>query len=63
MVKSMAALLPVLAAIIVCIWTELAGPAAAGPRVVVAYAAMNARVAPLWVARDRGFFREIRRGS
>ena len=26
------------------------------PKVVVAFAAMNARVAPLWVARDRGFF-------
>ena len=25
-------------------------------KVVIAYAAMNARVAPLWVARDRGFF-------
>jgi NitT/TauT family transport system substrate-binding protein len=25
-------------------------------QVVIAYAAMNARVAPLWVARDRGFF-------
>jgi ABC-type nitrate/sulfonate/bicarbonate transport system substrate-binding protein len=48
--------LPVLAAIIVCIWTELAGAASAGPRVVVAHGAMNARVAPLWVARDRGFF-------
>lgn len=24
--------------------------------IVIAYAAMNARVAPLWVARDRGFF-------
>jgi NitT/TauT family transport system substrate-binding protein len=32
-------------------------PAASGARpVVVAHAAMNARVAPLWVARDRGFF-------
>ncbi|MEX0804578.1 MAG: ABC transporter substrate-binding protein [Candidatus Binatia bacterium] len=25
-------------------------------KIVVAYAAMNARVAPLWVARERGFF-------
>jgi ABC-type nitrate/sulfonate/bicarbonate transport system substrate-binding protein len=56
MVKSMMALFSVLAVIIVCIWTELAGAAVAGPRVVVAHAAMNARVAPLWVARDRGFF-------
>src|SRR4249919_3427685 len=30
--------------------------AAAVKQVVIAYAAMNARVAPLWVARDRGFF-------
>jgi NitT/TauT family transport system substrate-binding protein len=50
----MTALLPVLAVIIVCSWTELAG--AVGPRVVVAHGAMNARVAPLWAARDRGFF-------
>jgi NitT/TauT family transport system substrate-binding protein len=56
MVASMTALLPVLAAIIVCIFTEQAGAASGGPRVVVAHAAMNARVAPLWVARDRGFF-------
>lgn len=52
----MTALLPVLAVIIVCIWTEVAGAASTGPRVVVAHGAMNARVAPLWVARDRGFF-------
>lgn len=51
----MTARLLLLAAIIACIWTELA-VAAAGPRVVVAHGAMNARVAPLWVARDRGFF-------
>ena len=30
--------------------------AAAPAKSVIAYAAMNARVAPLWVARDRGFF-------
>ena len=30
--------------------------AATDKQVVIAYAAMNARVAPLWVARDRGFF-------
>ena len=33
-----------------------AGAAGAGKPLVIAYAAMNARVAPLWVARDRGFF-------
>jgi NitT/TauT family transport system substrate-binding protein len=52
----MTALFRVLAAIIVCIWAELAGAALAGSRIVVAHGAMNARVAPLWVARDRGFF-------
>jgi ABC-type nitrate/sulfonate/bicarbonate transport system substrate-binding protein len=30
--------------------------AAARPRVVIAHAAMNFRVAPLWVAQDQGFF-------
>jgi NitT/TauT family transport system substrate-binding protein len=30
--------------------------ASGGRTVVIAHAAMNARVAPLWVARDRGFF-------
>ena len=30
--------------------------AGAGRTIVIAHAAMNARVAPLWVARDRGFF-------
>jgi len=30
--------------------------AAAKPRVVIAHAAMNFRVAPLWVAQDKGFF-------
>ena len=30
--------------------------AAAKPRVVIAHAAMNFRVAPLWVAQDQGFF-------
>lgn len=52
----MAALFSVLAVIILGMWTGLAHAASSGPRVVIAYAAMNARVAPLWVARDRGFF-------
>ena len=30
--------------------------AASAKKIVIAHAAMNARVAPLWVARDRGFF-------
>ena len=30
--------------------------ATSGQHVVIAHAAMNARVAPLWVARERGFF-------
>src|SRR5262245_32593480 len=50
-----ARLLLLLAVTIVCASTELAA-AAVAPRVVVAHGAMNARVAPLWVARDRGFF-------
>jgi NitT/TauT family transport system substrate-binding protein len=38
-------------------WTqEIQAATAAGKKVVIAYAAMNARVAPLWVARERGFF-------
>ena len=35
---------------------EICLAASAGRPVVIAHAAMNARVAPLWVARDRGFF-------
>ena len=30
--------------------------ATAKPKVVIAHAAMNFRVAPLWVAQDQGFF-------
>ena len=30
--------------------------AAAGKKLVIAYAAMNARVCPLWAPRERGFF-------
>ena len=30
--------------------------AAAPPKIVIAHAAMNARVAPLWVAQEQGFF-------
>lgn len=33
-----------------------AGAAFGGARVVIAHAAMNARVAPLWIAQDYGFF-------
>ena len=36
-------------------WTDLRA-AAARPKVVIAHAAMNFRVAPLWVAQDHGFF-------
>jgi NitT/TauT family transport system substrate-binding protein len=52
----MAALFSVLALIILGAWTDLAQAAPAGRHVVIAHAAMNARVAPLWVARERGFF-------
>jgi len=45
----------------ICLYSTLIGPtdarsAAAKPRVVIAHAAMNFRVAPLWVAQDQGFF-------
>ena len=36
-------------------WTDVRA-AAAKPKVVIAHAAMNFRVAPLWVAQDQGFF-------
>jgi ABC-type nitrate/sulfonate/bicarbonate transport system substrate-binding protein len=36
-------------------WAD-ARAAAAKPKVVIAHAAMNFRVAPLWVAQDQGFF-------
>ncbi len=36
-------------------WTD-GRAAAAKPKVVIAHAAMNFRVAPLWVAQDQGFF-------
>jgi ABC-type nitrate/sulfonate/bicarbonate transport system substrate-binding protein len=35
---------------------ESSQAASAGRPIVIAHAAMNARVAPLWVARERGFF-------
>ena len=40
----------------VCLGHHDSQGAAAGKQVVIAHAAMNARVAPLWIARDRGFF-------
>ena len=48
-------------AIVMCLCFALMGHAAvraavAKPRVVIAHAAMNFRVAPLWVAQDQGFF-------
>src|SRR5215204_1113364 len=50
-----------ISAILVCLcfslvsWAEVRA-AAAKPKVVIAHAAMNFRVAPLWVAQDQGFF-------
>ena len=40
------------------LWTHGAETRAASPpaKIVIAHAAMNARVAPLWMAEDRGFF-------
>ena len=52
----MARTLAVFAAICFSAYTSVAQGASAGRTLVLAYAAMNARVAPLWVARERGFF-------
>jgi len=48
--------LPAAVLAVVLIQANPCGAAGAGRTVVIAHAAMNARVAPLWVARDRGFF-------
>lgn len=53
MVKLLTALIVLLALFLV---PRDCRAATTGKQVVIAYAAMNARVAPLWVARDRGFF-------
>jgi len=53
MIKILATLLALYFSLINC--TELRA-AAARPKVVIAHAAMNFRVAPLWVAQDHGFF-------
>ena len=46
-----------LATFIAIAWLPGYATGAAAPRrIVVAYAAMNARVAALWIARERGFF-------
>lgn len=52
----MAWILAVLAAVLFGAFAPGAQAASGGRTVVIAHAAMNARVAPLWVARDRGFF-------
>jgi NitT/TauT family transport system substrate-binding protein len=38
------------------LWASSVAAATPSKHIVIAYAAMNARVAPLWVARERGFF-------
>jgi NitT/TauT family transport system substrate-binding protein len=48
--------LAVLSAICFAAYANVAHGASTGRTLVLAYAAMNARVAPLWVARERGFF-------
>jgi len=50
-----------ISATLVCLGFSLIGwmdvrAAAARPKVVIAHAAMNFRVAPLWIAQDQGFF-------
>ena len=49
---------PLVALAVFCFiaYTNVAEGASTGRTLVLAYAAMNARVAPLWVARERGFF-------
>jgi len=52
---------PKISRALVCLFCSLlswadAHAAAAKPKVVIAHAAMNFRVAPLWVAEDQGFF-------
>ena len=49
---------PLAALAVFCLvaYTNVAEGASTGRTLVLAYAAMNARVAPLWVARERGFF-------
>jgi NitT/TauT family transport system substrate-binding protein len=49
---------PLVALAVFCLvaYTNVAYGASTGRTLVLAYAAMNARVAPLWVARERGFF-------
>jgi NitT/TauT family transport system substrate-binding protein len=49
-------LFAVLTAVLFSAYANGVQAASAGRTVVIAHAAMNARVAPLWVARDRGFF-------
>ena len=53
--------MPKIPAALVCLCISLitwadARAAAAKPKVVIAHAAMNFRVTPLWVAQDQGFF-------
>jgi NitT/TauT family transport system substrate-binding protein len=48
--------LAVLSAICFATYANVVHGASAGRTLVLAHAAMNARVAPLWVARERGFF-------
>jgi NitT/TauT family transport system substrate-binding protein len=53
----MAKFLSVVALSLLLALPAAAAHAASGmPKIIVAYAAMNARVAPLWVARDHGLF-------
>lgn len=51
--KSLVALIAVIGIFAFCIESHAAAPTR---KVVVGHAAMNARVAPLWVAEDHGFF-------
>lgn len=48
----------VFAGVLVCSWSVESGAAAGSAKVVIGHAAMNARVAPLWVAEDQGLFQK-----
>src|SRR2546426_7095586 len=44
--------------VLACIYTVQSDAGQAPAKVIIGHAAMNARVAPLWVAEDQGFFQK-----
>jgi ABC-type nitrate/sulfonate/bicarbonate transport system substrate-binding protein len=47
-----------LVTVLACLWCNESEAASPPARIVIGHAAMNARVAPLWVAEDHGFFQK-----